>query len=117
VTVPFTYNGTAETGFYVQVNVTANTPKLTLKNNNKTMVLTYPFLAGDVVYIDTNRGSRNITMVRSSVTYPLIAYLDVLSPWLELHSQTNTMSVYGTLSTDLVAGVKTLKYRASYWGV
>ena len=117
VTVPFTYSGTAETGFYVQVNVTANTPKLTLKNNNKTMVLTYAFLAGDTVYIDTNRGQRNIWLVRSSVTYPLVAYLDVLSPWLELHSQTNTMSVYGTLSTDLVAGVKTLKYRASYWGV
>lgn len=117
VTVPFTYGGTAETGFLAQINISANTPKLTLKNNNHTMVLTYAFLAGDVVYIDTNRGSRNIWLVRSSVTYPLIAYLDFASRWLELHSQTNTMTVYGTLPTDLVAGVKSLTYRASYWGV
>lgn len=117
VSVPFTYGGTAETGFYAQINISADTPTLTIKNNSKTMVLNYAFLAGDIVYVDTNRGQRNIYMVRGGVTTPMFPYMTSTSTWLELHSQTNTMNVYGALPANLVAGVKTLKYRASYWGV
>lgn len=117
VSVPFTYGGTAETGFYTQINISADTPTLTLKNNNKTMVFNYPFLAGDIVYIDTNRGQRSATVVRGSTTTPLLSYMTSTSPWLELHSQANTMTVYGALPANLIAGVKTLRYRAAYWGV
>lgn len=117
VTVPFTYTGTAETGFYAQIDISANTPTLSVQNNAKTMVFNYDFLAGDIVHLDTNRGQRSATVVRGGVTTPLLAYMTSTSPWLSLHSQTNTMSVYGVLPTNFVAGVKTLKYRASYWGI
>lgn len=118
VTVPFTYGGTAETGFKAQVNITSDTPTLTLSNNGRTMVLTYPFLTGDVINFNTNRGDRDVTLTRGSTTdIPLIAYLSPYSRWLELHSQTNEMRVYGATTSDLKAVVKTLTYRASYWGV
>lgn len=117
VTVPFTYSGTAETGFAVQIIMSANHGKLTLKNNNKTMVITHPFLTGDVIDIVTTRGERSVTLTRGATVTSLLSKLDAESPWLELHSQANTMGVYGTLSTDLVAGIKTLRYRSSYWGL
>jgi hypothetical protein len=117
VSVPFTYNGTAETGFYAQVNISADTPTLTIKNNSKTMVVNYAFLAGDIVHVDTNRGQRNIYVVRGGTTTPLFPYMTNTSSWLSLHSQTNTMNVYGAAPANLIAGVKTLRYRASYWGV
>lgn len=115
-TVPFTYKGTAETGFRVQINVLSDTPVITLKNNSRTMVITHDFLEGDIIYVNTNRGSRDITYTRDAVTYPLIAKLSPLSRWLELHSQNNQMKVYGTLTTDLPAAIVTLTYTETYWG-
>jgi hypothetical protein len=117
VSVPFTYTGTAEAGFVAQINISANTPVLNIKNNGQVMTITHSFLAGDIVHVNTKRGERDITYVRGGTTYPLIASLSSSSKWLELHSQVNTMNVYGTLPTDLIAGVKTLTYRAAYWGV
>lgn len=117
VSVPFTYGGTAETGFVAQINISADTPTLTIKNNAKTMVINHAFLAGDIVYVNTNRGSRSLTYTRGGTNYPLLANLTSTSTWLELHSQTNTMNVYGAAPANLVAGVKSLTYRAAYWGV
>lgn len=117
VTVPFTYNGTAEAGFKAQLNVTTDSSTVTLSNNGRTMVLTYAFLVGDVIDFNTNRGERDVTLTRGGITYPLIAALSPLSRWLELHSQTNEMRVYGATTDDLSAVVKTLTYTATYWGV
>lgn len=117
VSVPFTYGGTAETGFVAEIHISADTPTLTVKNNSKTMVFNYAFLAGDVVFLNTNRGQRAATITRGGVNTPLLAYMTTTSPWLELHSQTNTMNVYGVAPANLIAGVKTLRYRAAYWGV
>lgn len=117
ISVPFTYTGTAETGLEVDIIVTSDTPTVTFSNNNRTMVLTYPFLNGDIIHINTKRGERDITLDRSGVITPLIAKLDPTSRWLELHSQNNSMKVYGALETDLIAVVKKLTYTATYWGV
>lgn len=117
LTVPFTYGGTAETGFEVSITITNNTPTLTLVNNGKTMVVTYPFLVGDVVYFNTNRGSRNITVTRAGVTTTLIAQLSPSSRWLELHSAANSMGVYGATPAVRPAGIRSLTYTAAYWGI
>lgn len=117
VTVPFTYGGTAETGFEVEIHLTANTPTLTLSNNGRTMVLTNSFLTGDIVRINTNRGSRSIKLTRGGVTTSLLGKLSNTSPWLELHSQSNVLKVYGALPTNIIASVKKLEYTAAYWGV
>lgn len=117
VTVPFTYAGTAETGFETEIHLTATTPTLTLSNNNKTMVLTNSFLSGDIVTVNTNRGSRSITLNRGGVITSLLGKLSSTSPWLELHAQTNTMKVYGALPDNVIASVKRLEYTTAYWGV
>jgi len=133
--VPFTYGGTAETGFEVEVQITSNVGVLNLTNNGKTMVITDTFLAGDVIYVNTNRGSRDVRkatiaqadairtahptwtlnevwteLIRLGQGLPMISKLSSSSPWLELHSLTNTMTVNAS------TGIKRLVYRASYWG-
>ncbi len=133
--VPFTYGGTAETGFEVEVQITSNVGVLNLTNNGKTMVITDTFLAGDVIYVNTNRGSRDVRkatitqadairtahptwtlnevwteLIRLGQGLPMISKLSSTSPWLELHSLTNTMTVNAS------TGIKRLVYRASYWG-
>lgn len=116
-TVPFVYKGTAETGFEVQIQINAATNTLTLSNNGRTMVISHPFVQNDIVTIITRRGERDIILTRSSVNTPLIAKLSLASKWLELHSQTNEMKVYGAAPANLIAVVKSLKYTTSYWGI
>ena len=117
LTVPFEYAGTAEAGFEVTINVNTATPVLTLANNGRTMVVTYPFLPGDVVDFNTNRGSRQVTLTRSDLQVSLLAQLSPLSRWLELHSQANSMTVYGLSPDARPASIVHLAYTATYWGV
>lgn len=117
ISVPFTYGGSAETGFAAEIVISSETPVLTVKNNSQAMVFEHQFLAGDVVYLNTNRGERDAAYMRDGVVKPLLAKLTPESKWLELHSQSNTMNVHGALMSDLIAGVRTLTYRASYWGI
>ena len=142
LTVPFTYNGTAETGFEVEIHMSATTPEMTLRNNFKDLTLVHPFTSDDVIYINTNRGYRDIrrasatnvnglralygdmtlsqlwgTLIADGDTTSMLSKLTTSSKWLELHSQANTMSVFGEGLLDVVGGVKALSYRSSYWGV
>lgn len=139
--VPFEYEGTAETGFEVEIIVDTTTSVLNLANNAKIMNITYDFVVDDVVYVNTNRGNRDIRKASlASVTAkkaanptwsiqevwdqiiidgdstPLIARLSPMSRWLELHSQNNSMRIYGVTTGDLPAVIKTLSYSNSYWG-
>lgn len=117
-TVPFTYDGTAETGFFVEIHVTATTPRIILDNNNKVMVIERPSVAGDIIRVNTTPGSRYVYYVDGSlVETSIIGYLTPTSPWLQLHSQANVMKVYGTTTSDLVASIQHLRYTSSYWGV
>lgn len=139
--VPFEYEGTAETGFEVEIIVGTNTSVLNLVNNNKAMTITYDFVVDDMVYVNTNRGNRDIRrasilvvnamkaanptwsvqqvwdkIIENDDSTPLIARLSVFSRWLELHSQNNSMRVHGATTGDLPAAIKTLTYKNSYWG-
>lgn len=117
-TVPFTYQGTAETGFEVEIEITAPTSTLTLENNGKKMIVNRALVAGDVVKINTNRGSRSMILEHASdPPKSIIAGMTALSPWLELHAQSNVMKVYGATTANIVAGVTYLGYRQSYWGM
>lgn len=115
-TVPFTYAGSAETGFYTKIVLTSATSTLTLDNNGKKMVLNRSFSSGDIVEISTVRGSRFISLT-SGVTSSILAALTPAYPWLEMHSQANVLKVYGATSGDTVAGIRELRYFAAYWGL
>lgn len=119
-TVPFIYNGSAETGFEVTIKITSATQTLTLDNNGKLMVLTYPtFQVGDIVHVNTKPGERKITLTKASdhLDYDILYTLYSASPWLDLHSQTNSLQVYGDSKSRVVAAITNLTYTQSYWGV
>lgn len=118
-TVPFTYRGTAETGFLTKIHIDIATPTLTLDNNGKKMVINRALDIGDEVTINTIRGARSI-MVTPVGTVDMISALAGLtstSTWLSLSSQSNTMKAYGAASSDLVASIRQLRYTQAYWGV
>lgn len=117
ITVPFEYEGTAETGFELEIHFTNNSNTLTLANNGRSMIISYPFLSGDVVKLNTNRGERSVFLERGGVDLPLIAHLSTSSRWLEIHSQRNSMTVYGATTSSRPAVIKSLVYRANYWGI
>lgn len=117
VTVPFTYEGTAETGFEVLIHVNSPTSVLTLENNGKKMIINRDFTTGEEVTINTNRGHRSLKLTSVDPDVSIVAYLEPTSPWLELHSQSNTMKVYGATPGDSIAAIRSLVYTQSYWGV
>lgn len=140
--VPFTYAGTAETGLEAEIYMTADHGTLNINNNGFVMSLNHPFLINDVVYVNTKRGSRQIRtatltalndtrnswpqlttaqiwekLVENGYTTSLLSKLSLTSPWLELHDPNNKLRVYGSTFTDSVAGIKSLTFRPTYWGV
>lgn len=51
------------------------------------------------------------------VSTSIVSNLEPSSRWLELHSVDNTLRVYGTDQSDIVANIKYLKYTSAYWGL
>lgn len=138
ISVPFVYVGTAETGFEIETSIEVNSVGLTLTNNGRSMALVHDFTVGEVVYINTNRGSRKIlkalqtdvdaasgdtlsekwsNLEADELTTSLLAAMTPASRWLELHSQSNSMSIYGDALSDGNVVIKALEYQNSYWGV
>lgn len=117
-TVPFTYHGTAPTGFQATIHIDIATPTLTLNNNGETLVINRDFDIGDTVVITTVRGSRSllVTPVGGSQVSAL-AGLTPGSTWLSLSAQANTMKVYGETTADLIASIRQLRYVQAYWGI
>lgn len=118
-TFPFTYNGSAETGFYIEVNVTANTDSITIDNNGSRMIFEYDFLIGDVLKVNTTPGSRSVLVDRSGFPDIEILYaMTPTSPWIALHSQINLLRVYDAPETEaIVASMTRLEYTQAYWGI
>jgi hypothetical protein len=52
------------------------------------------------------------------ISTSIASHLSSDSQWLELHSSSNTMSIYkGNNPTNYVANIKYLKYTSAYWGI
>lgn len=137
--VGFPYEGTAETGVEVKLQLTSASPTLNLVvNNGSPMILNYPFEIGDIVYINTRRGERKIQLTHGGAisatgvitggnTSNILYSQTATSRWLELHraivvpvtnpTGQNTMKAYGVNLTDSVASVKQIKSRGSWWGI
>lgn len=130
ITVPFTYTGSAETGFEVEIEFVTASPRLVLSNNTLTddvenpnypkgrMIINRSFAIGDVVIINTVRGYHRLWLTPAGgSTISIIGDLTPTSSWLELHSQSNTMKVYGSTLEDLPAVIRSLTYVQAYWGI
>lgn len=131
-TVPFEYDGSAETGFSLEAHINTPTNVLVIENNPVTsdplspdyykgrMIVERSFSNGDIVRLSTVRGSRSITVSPAAIpdlNLSILSNLTPKSPWLELHSQDNTMKIYGTDSSNIVAGIQELRYSSAHWGV
>lgn len=116
-----TYAGDAEAGLKVVMKVTSSTTIVTLDLDGQTMVLTAdasaPFQVGDILTINTITGSRSITLTRAGTSYDVLFMLSASSPWLYLHSLSNTLRSYGTSSTNDVATIQEISYTPTWWGI
>lgn len=105
--------GTAPTGFRMGVLFTAPVTNWTLSDSSGgKMEITYSFLSGDLLVINTNPGSRGIWLTRSAVTTNIIYALSSDSLWYMLHGGANTFATNSqTFDWDDVY------YRPVYWGI
>lgn len=118
-TVPFEYNGSAETGFIIRADIVASTSTLSFDLNGKIFSLSYSFLVGDKVLIDSRRGSRKIQVTRTTggvTTTTDILYAKSSLEWLELHSKSNLLKAAGAGGTA-VANITEIRFRGSHWGI
>jgi hypothetical protein len=138
-TVPFPYEGTAETGVEVKLQLTSASSTVSVAvNGGVPMVMNYAFLTGDIIYINTRRGERKIQLTRggsisstgviSGGTTTNILYSQTqASRWLELHrvvpvpitnpNGLSTMKAYGASLTDTIANIKQIRSRGAWWGI
>jgi hypothetical protein len=68
IQVPFTYSGTAKSGFEIRAYITAAITDFTLANNSKPMYFHNPagYAVGDIIIVNTNRGYRAATLTRAT---------------------------------------------------
>ena len=81
----------AETGALITVFFTGSVSKLEIRNTvtGESMELQYSFVSGDVVYIDTNKGQKSITLLRSGSRSNIFSSLQSGSTFLPLHPGEN----------------------------
>lgn len=113
LSVPLTYEGTADTGFDIVIKIMVSNNGIVVENNGETMTLTHDFVVGDTVTIGTQQGDR---YVRNNGT-DIMASLAAGSKWLKLAEASNTLRVYGDAPGDGQAVVIGYTYRAAWWGV
>ena len=72
-----TNNGDISTGIIIHGIFIGNVVELTIWDNTTTekMMIEYEFLAGDELYINTNKGQKSITLYRSGEHINIINYL------------------------------------------
>lgn len=115
VSVPFSYDGSADTGLEVTFKVTSITNQLVMNINGQIMTLSKPtnFAVNDIVVINTSTGSRRITLNGVDVMALLVS-----GPlWLNLTIPDVVLSTYGTAPGDGKTVITSYKYRSAWWGV
>jgi hypothetical protein len=113
LTVPITYDGSADTGIELTIKVVADTSVVTVVNNTQTMTLNGTFVADDIITINTNIGYRSIKLNGVDV----MAVLSGDSTWIQLTQAANILKVYGSVVSDGMAVATQYTYRSEWWGV
>lgn len=107
--------GTAPSGFDMEFTLTAPISSFSITNQadpTQFMLITFAFLSGDKIIIDTRTGLRNVQYVRGGVTNSLLQYLSSDSTWLTLAGGVNNFFTNtGSFNWNV------FKYWPLYWGV
>lgn len=114
LTLPIAYPGTANAGIAMQVKINTATPRVTIDLNGNKMVLDRAFTVGQVIYINTRQGEREI---RFTTGGDIMAALSPASPWVQLDRPNNTIKVYGSVEGDGKAVLTAYDFRARWWGI
>ncbi|CDD36245.1 putative uncharacterized protein [Roseburia sp. CAG:309] len=104
--VNVTNRGDVSTGMILYGVFTGNVSGLTIWNQltKSRMAIDYQFKAGDELYINTNKGNKSITLLRSGAKSNLINYLKDESIWLVLEPGINSfeyVTEYGQMNVEL----------------
>lgn len=114
ITKPFTYDGSADTGLLVTIEVRVITTEVHFALNGVPMRLTGNFAIGDDIVINTIQGQRQITVNGVDKMASLQG-----STWLALYGgrEDNTISAYGSVPGDGDAVITSYWYRSAFWGL
>lgn len=117
------YEGSARTGFYMEYNFVDSVIawRLLFWSGHKAITLNMPFINGDKLVINTQRGSRSLQLVRGGVVSNVMASMTSDSVWLELEPGPNSFtqgvpngSVVEDSSSKFNFGAVT--YIPKFWG-
>jgi hypothetical protein len=100
-TTPINYLGNADTGIVLTLNINRVLGEFTVYNTApdgslQTVDVQTSFAAGDVVTINTNSGSRGITLVRAGVTSQPLYAIQQPAGWTTLKKGANLIRVFAT---------------------
>lgn len=110
----------ASTGAIIQVDILSAISSLEIKNTvtGEDLTLNYAFLTGDTILINTNKGSKSITLIRSGISSNLFSALEQGSVFIQLQSGANRIEyLCDDGSTDKSAVKITFRYSQIYRGV
>lgn len=115
VSLPLSYNGSADTGIELTLKVTTatNTIRVAMGGQMMTLSLATNFAVNDVIYINTVIGSRAIKRNGTDV----MALLTASSKWLLMNAPSLTVAVDGGVTSDGKVVITNWTYRASWWGI
>ena len=113
VSLSVPYDGSADTGIELKLNVASSTPKIRVMLDAQEFVLERSFSIEDTVEINTVPGQRKITCNGVNI----MASLTASSKWLNLSKPTQTLTVDGGIDSDGKVSLTEYRYRSAWWGV
>lgn len=110
---PLVYEGSADTGLTVTIQVISATASIHLYNGIDFMIFEGPFAPGDILEVNTMQGSRAILLNG----FDAMSSLTAASQWIQVKEQSNVLRIWGVTEGDGKAVIKSYSYRAAWWGI
>lgn len=110
------YSGTSDTGIVLMLNVDRTLTEFTIYNVTPTgsvesIDVETSFAAGDIVTVNTNVGSRGITLVRAGVTSQPLQAIQFPTSWITLTKGDNDIRVHAVGAAIPYSLEYTTRYR------
>lgn len=105
--------GSAKCGILATFKVNTATSVLTFEINDRKLILNRAFTVGQVVTIDTRKGSRSIKVGGTDI----MAALDPASEWLQMDLLGNNIKAYGSVVGDGKVVMTSYTFRPQWWGL
>lgn len=106
--------GQAPTGFHMRVVLTGPTSffRFFTEDSLNWIHITYPFLSGDIIDINTYEGDRSMTLTRGATKTNLIKSLSPNTSWLQLDGGYNRL-----IPNIITYQITELNFIPRFWGI